>query len=183
MTQSNNHQLLRTITNKSTTTIIFMVCSTLLIALGAAVILGGPNHTVFTTSVNAQLENAEELSENLRAAIVEEKLQKVVDQNQSNQSDVAASNSNSLIIGLDRAHFIPLSPLNGRPGNQAKIMLGYSVQNSSTLHNDNVNAVMEVYAPNQTLSRTLSLPEPIVLDKPEGNISWLLHLTILLFRM
>ena len=29
---------------------------------------------------------------------------------------------------------------------------------------------MKVYAPNQTLLRTLSLPEPIVLDNPEGNI-------------
>ena len=69
----------RAIANVNVTTTLFVVCSTLLIALGAAVILGGPNHTLFTTSVNAQLENAEELSENLRAAIVEKKLQKVVD--------------------------------------------------------------------------------------------------------
>jgi hypothetical protein len=29
---------------------------------------------------------------------------------------------------------------------------------------------MEVYASNQTLLRTSSLPEPIVLDNPEGSI-------------
>ena len=37
-----------------------MVCSTLLIALGAAAILGESNHILFTTTVNAQLVDAEE---------------------------------------------------------------------------------------------------------------------------
>jgi hypothetical protein len=142
-----------------------MACSTLLIVLGES------NHILFTTTVNAQLVDAEELREDLRATIVEEKLQKVGNQNnQSNQSDVAASSSNGLTLRLDRAHFIPLSPLSDSPGNQVKMMLGYSVQNSSTLINDKVNAVMEVYASNQTLLRTSSLPEPIVLDNPEGSI-------------
>src|ERR671919_2099612 len=170
MTQSTRHQLLRSTNNKSITTIISMACGTLLIALGAATILGESNRILFTTTVNAQLVDAEELREDLRATIVEEKLQKVVNQNnQSNQSD-AASSSNGLTLRLDRAHFIPLSPLSDSPGNQAKMMLGYSVQNSSTLLNDKVNAVMEVYASNQTLLRTSSLPEPIVLDNPEGSI-------------
>jgi hypothetical protein len=141
-----------------------------LIALGAAAILGESNHILFTTTVNAQLIDAEELREDLRAAIVEEKVQKVNQNNQSNQSDAAASSSNGLTLRLDRAHFIPLSPLSDSPGNQAKMMLGYSVQNSSTLLNDKVNAVMEVYASNQTLLRTSSLPEPIVFDNPEGGI-------------
>ncbi len=146
-----------------------MVCSTLLIALGAAAILEESNHILFTTTVNAQLVDAEELREDIRAAIVEEKLQKVVNQNQSNQS-AATSSSNGLSLGLNRAHFIPLSPLSDSPGNQVKMMLGYSVQNSSTLPDDRVNAVMEVYASNQTLLRTSSLPEPIVIDNPEGTI-------------
>ena len=60
-----------------------MVCSTLLIALGAAAILGESNHILFTTTVNAQLVDAEETREDLRAAIVEEKLQKVVYQNKA----------------------------------------------------------------------------------------------------
>jgi hypothetical protein len=50
MTQSNCHHLLRSTNTKSTTTIIFMVCSTLLIALGAAAILGESNHILFTTT-------------------------------------------------------------------------------------------------------------------------------------
>ena len=136
-----------------------MACSTLLIALGAAAILGESNHILFTTTVNAQLVDAKQTREDLRAAIVEEKVQKVVNRNnQRNQSDVAASNSSGLTLRLDRAHFIPLSPLSDSPGNQVKIMLGYSVQNSSILLNDKVNAVMEVYASNQTLLRTSSLP-------------------------
>ena len=49
-------------------------------------------------------------------------------------------------------------------------MQGYMVQNSSTLLDDSVNAIMEVYASNQTLLRTSSLPEPIVLDDWKGSI-------------
>jgi hypothetical protein len=169
MTQSNSHQLLRSTNTKSTTTIIFIVCSTLLIALGAAAILEESNHILFITTVNAQLVDAEELREDIRAAIIEEKLQEVVNQNQSNQSD-AASSSNGLTLTLNRAHFVPLSPLSDSPGNQVKMMLGYSVQNSSTLLNDSVNAVMEVYALNQTLLRTSSLPEPIMIDDSKGSI-------------
>src|ERR671919_2147685 len=158
MTQSNSHHLVRSTNNKPTTTIISMACGTLLIALGAATIAGESKHIMFITTVNAQLVDAEELREDLRAAIVEEKVQKVVNQNnQSNQSDVAASSSNGLTLRLDQAHFIPLSPLSDSPGNQAKLMLSYSVQNSSILLNDKVNAVMEVYASNQTLLRTSSL--------------------------
>ena len=108
MTQLNSHKLLRTI-NRKTAASIFGVCSTLSTALGATLILGGINHILYTT-VNAQLVDAEELREDLRAEIVEEKLQKVVNQNQSNQS-AAATSPNGLSLGLDRAHFIPLSPL------------------------------------------------------------------------
>jgi hypothetical protein len=168
MTQSNSHELLRT-TNRKTAASIFGVWSILLLALGAILILGGTNHILYTT-VNARLVDAEKLREDIRAAIVEEKLQKVVNQNQSNQSAAAATSPNGLSLGLDRAHFIPLSPLSDSPGNQVKMLLGYSVQNSSTLLNDSVNAVMEVYASNQTLLRTSSLPKPIVLDNPEGTI-------------
>jgi hypothetical protein len=45
MTQLNNHQQLLRSTNTKTTT-IFDVCSTLLIALGTAMILGGSNHII-----------------------------------------------------------------------------------------------------------------------------------------
>jgi hypothetical protein len=40
----------------------------------------------------------------------------------------------------------------------------------STSTDDIVNAVMEVYAANQTLLRTSSLPEPIVLNDSDGTI-------------
>jgi hypothetical protein len=50
------------------------------------------------------------------------------------------------------------------------MLLGYSVQNSTALVDDKLNAVMEVYAANQTLLRTSSLPEPIAFDVSEGII-------------
>ena len=50
------------------------------------------------------------------------------------------------------------------------MLLGYSVQNSTALVDDKLNAVMEVYAANQTLLRTSSLPEPIAYDVSEGII-------------
>jgi hypothetical protein len=69
MTRLNNHVLLTANTNAITT--IFVACSTLLIALGVASIIGGSNHILYTT-VNAQLVDAEELREELRASIAEE---------------------------------------------------------------------------------------------------------------
>jgi hypothetical protein len=166
MTRLNNHVLLRTI-NTNATTPIFVACSILLITLGVAAVIGGSNHILYTT-VNAQLEDAEELREELRASIGE-KLQGGLNQNQSDQS-AAAANPNGLTLSLDRAHYIPLSPLSDSPGNQVKMLLDYSVQDPSALAEDTVSAVMEVYAENQTLLRTSSLPEPIVLDDSEGSI-------------
>jgi hypothetical protein len=166
MTRLNNHVLLRTI-NTNATTPIFVACSILLITLGVAAVIGGSNHILYTT-VNAQLEGAEELREELRASIGE-KLQGGLNQNQSDQS-AAAANPNGLTLSLDRAHYIPLSPLSDSPGNQVKMLLDYSVQDPSALAEDTVSAVMEVYAENQTLLRTSSLPEPIVLNDSEGSI-------------
>lgn len=166
MTRLNNHVLLRTI-NTNATTPIFVACSILLITLGVAAVIGGSNHILYTT-VNAQLEDTEELREELRASIGE-KLQGGLNENQSDQS-AAAANPNGLTLSLDRAHYIPLSPLSDSPGNQVKMLLDYSVQDPSALAEDTVSAVMEVYAENQTLLRTSSLPEPIVLNDSEGSI-------------
>ena len=118
MTRLNNHVLLRTI-NTNATTPIFVACSILLITLGVAAVIGGSNHILYTT-VNAQLEDAEELREELRASIGE-KLQGGLNQNQSDQS-AAAANPNGLTLSLDRAHYIPLSPLSDSPGNQVKML-------------------------------------------------------------
>lgn len=166
MTRLNNHVLLRTI-NTNATTPIFVACSILLITLGVAAVIGGSNHILYTT-VNAQLEDTEELREELRASIGE-KLQGGLNENQSDQS-AAAANPNGLTLSLDRAHYIPLSPLSDSPGNQVKMLLDYSVQDPSALAEDTVSALMEVYAENQTLLRTSSLPEPIVLNDSEGSI-------------
>lgn len=166
MTRLNNHVLLTANTNATTT--IFVACSTLLIALGVASIIGGSNHILYTT-VNAQLVDAGELREELRASIADE-LQGKPNQNQSNQSAASAASPNELALSLDRAHYIPLSPLSDSPGNQVKMLLGYTIDDPSALAEDTVSAVMEVYAENQTLLRTSSLPEPIVLNDSEGTI-------------
>ena len=82
-----------------------------------------------------------------------------------------ASGSNEFSLTLDRAHFIPLSPISDSPGNQVKMLLHYNASpHLSTSTDDIVNAVMEVYAANQTLLRTSSLPEPIVLNDSDGTI-------------
>ena len=168
MTQLNSHTLLRTTNTRIATSIIHVACSTLLIALGVVSILGGSNHILYTT-VNAQLVDAEELREELRASIAEE-LQGKPNQNQSDQSAASAASPNELTLSLDRAHYIPLSPLSDSPGNQVKMLLGYTIDDPSALAEDTVSAVMEVYAENQTLLRTSSLPEPIVLNDSEGTI-------------
>jgi hypothetical protein len=126
----------------------FLACSILLLLSGVASSIGGTNFIPHSTA-NAQLEEPRE-----------------------EQRDVAeqnAINSNKFSLTLDRAHFIPLSPISDSPGNQVKMLLHYSAQHPSTSTNDNVNAIMEVYAANHTLLRTSSLPEPIVPDS-DGTI-------------
>jgi len=112
-----------------------------------------------------QVEYREELGEEQKAALVKDELQTRQSQN---QSDFVSPNG--ITLSIDRAHYIPLGPLSDSPGNQIKMLLDYSVQNSSALLGDKINAVMEVYAANQTLLRTSSLPEPIGLDVSEGSI-------------
>jgi len=166
MTRLNNHVLLRTANAKATT--IFVACSTLLITLGVATIMEGSNHLLYQIA-NAQLEDSEDLREEQRTAALEEELQSEPNQNQSDQSAASVS-PNGLSLRLDRAHYIPLSPLSDSPGNQVKMLLDYTIEDPSALADDTVSAVMEVYAENQTLLRTSSLPEPIVLDDSEGSI-------------
>lgn len=98
---------------------------------------------------NAQLEEAEE--------------QRAV-------TDENAIDSNEFSLTLDRAHFIPLSLLSDSPGNHVKMLLYYTTQQPSESIDDTVNAIMKVYAANNTLLRTSSLPEPIVPDDSYGTI-------------
>jgi hypothetical protein len=69
--------------------------------------------------------------------------------------------TNSVSQSLDYAHFVPLT---NSPGNQVKLLLNYSSLDPS-MANAPVNAVMEVYAPNQTLLRTTSFPNPVLLNQ------------------
>lgn len=163
MTWLNCHTFLKlTNTRKAPPTIFFAI---LWIALGVAIITTGGSNQILYTVANAQVEDREGLREEQKAALVEDELQTGQSQN---QSDIVSPNG--ITLSIDRAHYIPLSPLSDSPGNQVKMLLDYSMQDSSPLLGDKVNAVMEVYAANQTLLRTSSLPEPIALDVSEGII-------------
>lgn len=76
MTKLNSHTLLRTSTTKISTSVIAVTCSTLLIALGVATIVGGGSNHILYTTVSAQVVDREELREGLRAGIIEELQQK-----------------------------------------------------------------------------------------------------------
>ncbi|MGH9976642.1 MAG: hypothetical protein ACRD8Z_12540 [Nitrososphaeraceae archaeon] len=69
--------------------------------------------------------------------------------------------SNSVLQRLDYAHFVPLT---NSPGNQVKLLLNYSSLDPS-MNNAPINAVMEIYAANQTLLRTTSYPQPLLLNQ------------------
>lgn len=69
--------------------------------------------------------------------------------------------SDSVLQTLDYAHFVPLT--NG-PGNQVKLLLNYSSLDPS-MNNTPINAIMEIYAANQTLLRTTSFPQPLSLNQ------------------
>lgn len=134
----------------STRTTTFLTCSLLLVALGGAAVMEEGSNNM--------------LSEIAKAQVTEQ----IEEQTKTDQS--AATALNGLSVRLDRAHFIPLTPLSDSPGNQVKMLLDYTLEESSPLLDGKLNAVMEIYsAANQTLLRTSSLPEPIALDS-EGTI-------------
>jgi len=148
-----------TVTNTKEGTLTIFV-ATLWMVLGVATIMGGLNQIPYTFA-NAQVEDRKEVREEQKAALLEEELQTGKDQKESPYG---------ITLSIDRAHYIPLSPLSDSPGNQVKMLLDYSVQNSSSLLGDKVSAVMEVYAANYTLLRTTSLPEPFAVTDSNGNI-------------
>lgn len=69
--------------------------------------------------------------------------------------------SDSVSQTLYFAHFVPLT---NSPGNQVKLLLNYSSLDPSMI-NTPINAVMEIYAANQTLLRTTSFPQPLSLNQ------------------
>ena len=154
----------KTIKSKIAPTTIVLTCSLVLLTLGVAT--GALNHILFPVA-NAQLNDMKGLREEQRAVAIEKELETEQGQGQSGNAETG---SKEFSLTLDRAHFIPLSPLSDSPGNQIKMMLHYSVLNPSASKDNTINAVMEEYAANQTLLRTSSLPEPIVLDDSDGTI-------------
>jgi hypothetical protein len=76
---------------------------------------------------------------------------------------------NSVSQTLNYSHFVPLSPISNSPGNQVKLLLNYNVTETSLIDNP-INAILEVYAANQSLIRTSSLPHPLNVTAPEGTI-------------
>jgi hypothetical protein len=162
MTRLNNLVLLRTPNANA------MTCA-LLITLGITILMGGSNQPLYRIA-NAQLENSADLREEQRAAVLEEELLGKPNQNQIDQSAAPATGPDGISLRLDKAHFIPLSPISDSPGNQVKMLLDYTIEDPSAFADHPVSAVMEVYAENQTLLKTSSLPEPIVLDDSKGTI-------------
>jgi hypothetical protein len=150
----------------------FIRCSLLFLTLGVGALIGASssNQIPILIIANAQLEGTEELREEQRAREIEEEFSSEEGQDPDDK-EAATTGSNELSLTLERAHFIPLSPLSDSPGNQVKMLLDYTIDDPSALADDTtVSAIMEVYAENQTLLRTSSLPEPIVIDDSEGTI-------------
>ena len=147
----------------------FIRCSLLFLTLGVAALVGtSSNQIQILIIANAQLEDAEELREEQRAREIEEEFQ--LEQGPDDKETATTTGSNGLSLTLERAHFIPLSPLSDSPGNQVKMLIDYTIDDPFAFADDTVSAIMEVYAENQTLLRTSSLPEPIVIDDSEGTI-------------
>jgi hypothetical protein len=67
----------------------------------------------------------------------------------------------SISLGLAAAHYIPLTV---DPGNQVKLLVDYNVSNPDVIGKP-INAIMEVYATNETLVRTSSFPSPITTNE------------------
>jgi hypothetical protein len=149
-------------------------CSLLILTLGVGAVIGAAassNQIPILIIANAQLEDTEELREEQRAREIEDEFSSEQGQDQDDKEAADTTGSNELSLTLERSHFIPLSPLSDSPGNQVKMLLDYTIDDPSALTDDaTVSAIMEVYAENQTLLRTSSLPEPIVIDDSKGTI-------------
>lgn len=150
----------------------FIRSSLLFLTLGVGVLIEtSSNQIPILIIANAQLEDTEELREEQRTREIEEEFSSEQGQDQDDKELATTTGSNKLSLTLGRAHFNPLSPLSDSPGNQVKMLLDYTIDDPSALADDTtVSAIMEVYAENQTLLRTSSLPEPIVIDDSEGTI-------------
>ena len=69
--------------------------------------------------------------------------------------------TNSISLKIAATHYIPLTV---DPGNQVKLFVDYNVSNPEVIGKP-INAIMEVYATNETLIRTSSFPAPITANE------------------
>jgi hypothetical protein len=69
--------------------------------------------------------------------------------------------THSISLKLAAAHYIPLTV---DPGNQVKLFVDYNVSNPEVIGKP-INAIMEVYATNETLIRTSSFPASITANE------------------
>lgn len=98
---------------------------------------------------------------------IQQQNQSIPDQPSQQQTTELTTNltsefdTNSVSLKLDAAHYIPLTV---DPGNQVKLFVGYNVSNPLVI-NEPINAIMEVYAANDTLVRTSSFPSPITANE------------------
>lgn len=73
----------------------------------------------------------------------------------------AGPDTDSISLKLAAGHYIPLTI---DTGNQVKLFVDYNVSNPAVL-NTPINAIMEIYALNETLIRTSSFPSPITANE------------------
>lgn len=73
----------------------------------------------------------------------------------------AGLDTDSVSLKLAAAHYIPLTI---DIGNQVKLFVDYNVSNPEVLDTP-INAMMEIYAINETLIRTSSFPSPITANE------------------
>lgn len=143
----------RTTTTLRRTTVA--ICATIIVLM----LVGTMNITIIHQTVSAQLEQPqpeqgqEYVSSSARVTGQEAE--------RAAATSEAEYNSDSLSQRLDYAHFIPLT---NSPGNQVKLLINYSSQDPS-ITNTPMNAVMEIYGANQSLIRTTSFPQPILLNE------------------
>jgi hypothetical protein len=82
------------------------------------------------------------------------------------QSQTTSPGQQIISQQLEYAHFTPLT---NSPGNQVKLIVNYTVDDSSFL-NEPMNAVMEVFSANQSLIRISSFPQPIIANN-SGSVT------------
>ena len=135
-------------------------CVAIAVTLVALMILGPTSPDIIQQTVAGQVHSTQ--TEQERGYVTSSQREEI---REAERAAAVASepdySSNSVSQRLDYAHFVPLT---NSPGNQVKLLLKYSSLEPS-MTDVPINAVMEVYAANQTLLRTTSFPQPLLLNQ------------------